>query len=109
MDADQVEQMLYEHAIKTKIRAPLSERISNLGYNRIVSGGVVAGAALVCTLAMTNSGAAPSEKVNFGGANYQPQMTGTDPSNRPVYHAPAQMDTQYNEPATASLALSRAH
>ena len=46
MDAEQVEQMLYEHAIRTKLRAPLSDRVLNLGYNRVVTTGVVAGAAL---------------------------------------------------------------
>ena len=106
MDAEQVEQMLYEHAIKTKIRAPMSERISNLGYNRIVTGGVVAGAALVCTLAMTNSGASSSDKVNFGGASMQPQMS--DQNKRPTYQSPTQINPQFSEPATASLALSRA-
>jgi hypothetical protein len=106
MDADQVEQMLYEHAIRTKIRAPLSERVSNLGYNRIVNGGVVAGAALVCTLAMTSSSTATSEKVNFGGASLRPQVS--DPANRPVYHNAAPLDQNFNAQATAGLALSRA-
>jgi len=109
MDAEQVEQMLYEHAIRTKLRAPLSDRVLNLGYNRVVTTGVVAGAALVCTLAMTNSNASTAgDKINIGGASLRPQMSDTDQTKRPAYQTPAPLDHQYNDPASASVAMSAA-
>jgi hypothetical protein len=92
MGPDEVEQMLYEHAIKTKIRASLPERLSNLGYNRIVTSGVVAGAALICSLFMSRS---PSTASGYGQ-----QVADNDPSKRAVFHG------RGGEPVPASLAMS---
>jgi hypothetical protein len=92
MGPDEVEQMLYERAIKTKIRAPLPERLSNLSYSRIVTSSVVAGAALVCSLVMSRSTGASS--------GYGSQVADSH-SNKPVaFHG------QNGEPVPASLAMS---
>ena len=65
MQSDEIEELLFQAAVQSKIRPSsavrpfslnLSSRgLSNLTYNRVVSGGVVAGAALVCTLEMNNT------------------------------------------------------
>jgi hypothetical protein len=85
MQPEEVEQMLYDHAIRTKIRAPLPERLSNLGYSRIVTSGLVAGAALICSLVMSKSTGSP-----FGGALYggmgQPQLTDNNASKTTNFH-----------------------
>jgi len=55
MEPQEIEDMLYRRAIHSKARPPVAQRNSSLACNRAVTGGVVAGAALVCTLAMPNS------------------------------------------------------
>jgi hypothetical protein len=105
MDAQRVEQLLFDHAIKTRIRPPLSERVSNLAYNRVVCGGVVAGTALVCTLAMSNSGG-PTDKL-ISGATFPPQIM--HHGKRSAYEVSSAIDSQFDEPTTAGLVLSTAH
>ena len=90
--------MLFEHAIKTKIRAPLPERLSNLGYTRIVTSGIVAGAALVCSLVMSKSSSSTGNAV-FGGLG-QPQLTDNTQNQRTNFHQ------QGTEQAPSSLAMS---
>lgn len=99
MQPEEVEQMLFEHAIKTKIRAPLPERLSNLGYNRIVTSGIVAGAALICSLVMSKSGSTNGGNAVFGGMG-QPQLTDNNSNQRANFHQ------QGTESTPASLAMS---
>jgi hypothetical protein len=98
MQPDEVEQMLFEHAIKTNIRAPMPERLSNLGYNRIVTSGIVAGAALVCSLVMSKSASTLNANNVFGGLG-QPQLT-DNANQRTNFHQ------QGAESTSASLAMS---
>lgn len=86
MESHEIEEMLYHRAIRTKLRAPLADRMVNIGYNRAVASGVVAGAALVCTLAMSSPGI--SAPTNDAGSDHgqradmpahlpQPEMVNT--------------------------------
>lgn len=95
MQPEEVEQMLYEHAIRTKIRAPRAERLSNLGYNRVVTSGVIAGAALMCSLVVSKT-AATSATAVFGG---QPHLNNDSSNNRTNYHTQA-------ADSSSSLAMS---
>ncbi len=105
MQPEEVEQLLFEHAIRTKIRPPLAERVSNLAYNRLVASGVVAGAALVCSLAMIRTGTTANGNSVYDGVSH-PQVTDTDPNKRPHYQMPASPYPQNAEPVAASLAMS---
>jgi len=99
MQPEEVEQMLYEHAIRTKIRAPLPERLANLGYSRIVTSGLVAGAALICSLILSKSTGPSAGSAIYAGLG-QPQLTNNDPSKQPNFH-------QHGAESTpASLAMS---
>jgi hypothetical protein len=102
MQPDEVEQMLYDHAIKTKIRAPLAERMSNLGYSRILTSGLVAGAALICSLVISRNGGTGVGNGVYGNVS-QPQLTDSNPdasAKRTNFHP------QSVESAPASLAMS---
>jgi hypothetical protein len=104
MAPDEVEQMLYQHAIRTKIRAPLPERLSNLGYSRVVASGIVAGAALVCSLVMSKSSTTPASNAAYGSLGH-PQVD-TDPSQRTNYHVQSAPYPQSSDQASAaSLSL----
>jgi hypothetical protein len=103
MAPDEVEQMLYERAIRTKIRAPLPERLSNLGYSRILASGVVAGAALVCSLVMSKSPATTTDNTTYGQLGH-PHVD-TDPGQRANFHAQP-VYPQTADQASASLAMS---
>jgi hypothetical protein len=106
MQPEEIEEMLYHRAVHSKVRPPMVQRISNLAYNRVVTGGVVAGAALVCTLAMTSSGASSSSTSDrrYTGQTH-PQLTETGPKRQPEYPAPIAPDNI--NAVTASLAMSR--
>jgi hypothetical protein len=103
MGPDEVEQMLYEHAIRTKIRAPLPERLSNLGYSRVLASGIVAGAALVCSLVMSKSPANNTGSATYGQLGH-PQVE-TEHSQRANFRAQP-VYPQTADQASASLAMS---
>jgi hypothetical protein len=101
MQPDEIEQMLFDRATRSKLRAPLAERLSNLAYNRVVTSGVIAGAALVCTLAMTST--VPTGSSRSAGFSGQ-QITDTKPSKQPEYRVPAQ--DQNTDSVAATLAMT---
>ena len=98
MQPEEVEQMLYEHAIRTKIRAPMPERLSNLGYSRIVTSGIVAAAALICSLVMSKTSGSSAGGSVYGSLG-QPQFTDNNSSKQTSFH-------QHGADATPSLAMS---
>jgi hypothetical protein len=105
MQPEEIEEMLYHRAVHSKIRPPFTQRVSNLAYNRVVTGGVVAGAALVCTLAMTNSGLATSSRDRGYASPTRSQLTDIEPKNHPQSQPPIAPDNMNS--VTASLAMSR--
>jgi hypothetical protein len=107
MQPEEIEEMLYQRAIHSKARPPLAQRLSNLAYKPMVSGGLVAATALVCALAMnlTRTTSAAGE-AGLGGA-VNPQVTDTQPKKQPVYQAPIPSAPDNTDPITASLAMSR--
>jgi hypothetical protein len=100
MQPDEIEEMLYQRAIRSKVRAPQPERAMNLGYNRTVAGSVVAGAALICTLVLTGTGISSPTADRGSESPMHPQMTDTNLRNS----QPIQQNT---DPVTASVAMSR--
>jgi hypothetical protein len=103
MVPDEVEQTLYEHAIRTKIRAPLPERLSHLGHSRVLASGIVAGAALACSLVMSSSPVTTNDTATFGQLGH-PQVD-TDHGQRTNFHAQP-VYPQTADQASASLAMS---
>jgi hypothetical protein len=108
MHPDEIEEMLYHRAVHSKIRPRIAQRLSNLAYNRMVTGGVMAGAALVCTLAMNNTGASALANDNgYNSSQRHPQLTDTDPKKHPAYQVPMHAVPDNTDPMTASLAMSQ--
>ena len=105
MQPEEIEEMLYHRAVHSKIRPPVAQRIPNLAYSRMVTGGVVAGMALVCALAMTGSGVPSSTSHRGYTGQIHPQLTDTAAKKQPEYQAPIAADNMNT--VTASLAMSR--
>ena len=96
----EIEQLLFEHAIQTRIRPPLAERLSNLRYNYAISAAVVASAALACTMAMTTRSSADASVTHD---YHHPQMTDSNAVKKPVFQSPEKSPA----PDSDELALSR--
>jgi hypothetical protein len=100
MDSETIEQMLYERAIRTKIRAPRSERVG--GFNRLLTGSVIAVAALIGKFSFSNGSSASA----FDRSGSNPQMTDTNHGEGAIIRAPAPSNQQSSDPALASIAMS---
>jgi hypothetical protein len=96
----EIEQLLFEHAIQTRIRPPLAERLSNLRHNRAISAAVVASAALACTMAMTTRNTADADVTHD---YHHSQMTNSNALKQPVLQSPEQLPA----PDSDELAMSR--
>ena len=106
MRPEEIEEMLFQRAVRSKIRPPLTRRISNLALGRAVAATAVAGTALLCTLAL-NSTDSPSPRTspNASVKPLHPLMTDTNQHNPPGSAEPDQLEN--TDPITASVAMSR--
>jgi hypothetical protein len=107
MSPDEVEQMLYDHAIRSTARPPVGERIVNFLSSRVFKSGLVAGSALVCTVLMSvpvGTTASHTDSQQAGKSPSQFTDTNNDKSPSLQLDAPFQHDT--DPVTTPSLALS---
>ncbi len=100
MHPDEIEEMLYQKAMRTKIRPPLQERMSNLGSYRSVAGGLVAGMGLVFTLLVGHTDSSVSRTAS------SMSRTSAETSNTVSQMTLFQASSHQNDSATASLAMS---
>jgi hypothetical protein len=105
MRPEEIEEMLYDRALRSKIRPRISKRLTNLALGRAVAATAVAGTALLCSLALSSSDASNVPVRSNPLKPSRPQMTDTDQNPAPGYSEPDRL--QNTDPITASLAAAR--
>ncbi len=102
MQPQDIEQHLYDHAIRTKIRPQMKERLRNLIEGRPGSTFLIFSAALSCTIVGSGRDLSPG----YDNGNGHIQITDTDPYKQHLNQANHALPEIF-PPASATLAMSR--
>lgn len=103
MRPEEIEEMLYHRAVRSKIRPALPKRLSNFALHRAVASTAMASTALLATLTLTGGDTRSSRSDSNVPQPQHPQMTDTKQNVGPSYSDP----DEDNDPITTSLAMTR--